>query len=157
MQNVESVYLLTAMQRSILLRVLKRAEAGAYVEQVSWTLEGDFDAAAFQRAWRQVSERHPVLRTSVFWEGLDEPLQVVRGSAALPLEEHDWRTVAEGEREERLERFLAEDRERGFDLAAPPLVRLARLRLPGGASAFVWSHHHLVLDGWSAALCLREL
>jgi amino acid adenylation domain-containing protein len=157
MQNVESVYLLTAMQRSILLRVLKRAEAGAYVEQVSWTLEGDFDAAAFQRAWRLVSERHPVLRTSVFWEGLDEPLQVVRGSAALPLEEHDWRTVAEGEREERLERFLAEDRERGFDLAAPPLVRLARLRLPGGASAFVWSHHHLVLDGWSAALCLREL
>ncbi|MEW5926514.1 MAG: amino acid adenylation domain-containing protein [Gemmatimonadota bacterium] len=157
MQNVESVYVLTAMQRSILLRVLKRTEAGAYVEQVGWTLEGDFDAPVFQRAWRLVSERHPVLRTSIFWEGLEEPVQVVRRSAALPVEEHDWREVGEGEREERLERFLAEDRDRGFDLAAAPLVRLSRLLLPGGASAFVWSQHHLVLDGWSAALCLREL
>ncbi len=157
MQNVENVYRLTAMQRSILLRVLKRAEAGAYVDQVGWTLEGDFDAPAFQRAWRLVSERHTALRTAIFWEGLEEPLQVVRRSAALPLEEHDWRTVTEGEREERLERFLAKDRERGFNLAVAPLVRLSRLRLPGGASAFVWSQHHLVLDGWSASLCLREL
>ncbi|MET0399651.1 MAG: amino acid adenylation domain-containing protein [Longimicrobiaceae bacterium] len=157
MQNVENVYRLTAMQRSILLRVLKHAEAGAYVDQVGWTLEGDFDAAAFQRAWQLVSERHTVLRTSIFWEGLEEPLQVVGESAALPLEEHDWRTVAEAEREERLERFLAKDRERGFDLAVAPLVRLSRLRLPGGSSAFVWSQHHLVLDGWSASLCLREL
>ncbi len=157
MQNVESVYPLTGMQQGILLRVLRHPQAGEYVEQVSWTLEGDFDAPAFERAWGLVTERHPVLRTAFFWEGLDRPLQVVRRAAALPVEELDWRGLGGAEREERLARFLADDRARGFRLSAAPLMRLTRIRLPGSASHFVWTHHHLLLDGWSAALCLRDV
>ncbi|HEX7243484.1 MAG TPA: amino acid adenylation domain-containing protein, partial [Longimicrobiaceae bacterium] len=157
MQNVESVYPLTGMQQGILLRVLRHPQAGEYVEQVSWTLEGDFDAPAFERAWGLVTERHPVLRTAFFWEGLDHPLQVVRRAAALPVEELDWRGLGGAEREERLARFLADDRARGFRLSAAPLMRLTRIRLPGSASHFVWTHHHLLLDGWSAALCLRDV
>ncbi|MBV9774698.1 MAG: AMP-binding protein, partial [Gemmatimonadetes bacterium] len=157
MENVESIYPLTGMQQAILLRVLRQPEAGEYVEQVSWTLEGEFDPAAFARAWRLAIDRHPVLRTSFFWEGLDQPLQVVRTHADLPVEEQDWQGVPEAERRERLARFLVTDRKRGFDLAAAPLMRLTRIRIAPDASHFVWTHHHLVVDGWSAALCLRDV
>ncbi|HLL47018.1 MAG TPA: condensation domain-containing protein, partial [Longimicrobiaceae bacterium] len=157
MENVESVYPLSAMQQSILLRVLMRPGSGEYVEQVAWTLEGAFDADAFARAWRVVMERHAVLRTAFFWEWLERPLQVVRTGRTLALEHHDWRALPAGAREAELERFLAADRLRGFDPTTAPLMRVSVIRLDGDATGFVWSYHHLLLDGWSAALCLRDL
>ncbi|HEX2188335.1 MAG TPA: condensation domain-containing protein, partial [Longimicrobiaceae bacterium] len=157
MENVESVYPLTGMQQGMLLRVLRRPGSGEYVEQVSWTLEGALDDAAFARAWRLVMDRHPVLRTAFLWEGLEQPLQVVRSGRALPTAEHDWRGVPAGERAERLAGWLAEDRARGFDLAAAPLMRLTALRLSGAETHWVWTYHHLLLDGWSASLCLRDV
>lgn len=50
MENVETIYPLTGTQQAILLRVLRPSGTGEYVEQVGWTLEGDFDAPAFARA-----------------------------------------------------------------------------------------------------------
>ncbi len=157
MQNVESVYALSPMQQSMLVRLLQAPELEEYPQQVRWTLAGDFDADAFRRAWREASARHPILRTAFFWEGLDEPLQVVRGRVEVPVEVLDWRGVPAAELEARLERWLREDRERGFDLHSAPLARVTCLRTGEREHRCVWSYHHLLLDGWSAALCLREV
>ena len=98
-----------------------------------------------------------MLRTVFFWEGLDQPLQVVRAEAAAPFETLDWSGVPAGEREARFAALLAADRARGFDLAAAPLARLLCIRLGPDEHRVAWSYHHLLLDGWSAALGLREL
>ncbi|HEX7241499.1 MAG TPA: condensation domain-containing protein, partial [Longimicrobiaceae bacterium] len=157
MQNVESVYALSPMQQGMLVRLLQAPELEEYPQQVRWTLAGDFDADAFRRAWREASARHSILRTAFFWEGLDEPLQVVRGRVEVPVEAPDWRGVPAAELEARLEAWLREDRARGFDLHAAPLARVTCLRTGEREHRCVWSYHHLLLDGWSAALCLREV
>ncbi|HEV7808196.1 MAG TPA: amino acid adenylation domain-containing protein, partial [Solirubrobacteraceae bacterium] len=61
------------------------------------------------------------------------------------------------ERADRLERLLDEDRRRGFDLERPPLLRLALIRWSDVTVKVLWSHHHLVLDGWSVQLLLGEV
>ncbi|HEX7240030.1 MAG TPA: condensation domain-containing protein, partial [Longimicrobiaceae bacterium] len=114
MENVESIYPLSAAQRGILLRMLRAPGLREYVEQVEWTLRGPYDGAAFEAAWRHVVARHPVLRSAFFWEGLDEPVQVVRRGAALPVERLDWRGVPAAGREERFRALEREDRARGF-------------------------------------------
>jgi amino acid adenylation domain-containing protein len=128
-----------------------------YFLQLSCRLDGDLDAAAFERAWQQVLDRHTALRTSFHWRELDRPLQVVHRQVAVPFESQDWRALAPDEQAERLERLLAEDRRRGFDLARPPLLRLALCRLADARYQLVWSFHHLLFDGWSMPLVIQEV
>ncbi|RMF35672.1 MAG: non-ribosomal peptide synthetase, partial [Chloroflexi bacterium] len=156
-RNIEDIYPLSPMQQGMLFHSLYAPETGVYFEQSSWTLRGPLDVPAFERAWQQVMDRHPVLRTAFLWEGLEEPLQVVYRRVDLPLEKLDWRGLPEAEQAERLAAFLQADRERGFNLAEPPLIRLTLIRTAEEAYQFVWSHHHSLMDGWSQPILVREV
>ncbi len=153
----EERYPLSPLQHGLLFHVLLEPGTEAYFEQRSWTLTGALDAHALRQAWALVLERHPALRTDFQWEGLEEPLQVVRTGVSLPWSELDWRGVPAGERPHRLESFLREDRARGFDLTRAPLLRFTLIQLEEQAHRFVWSFHHLLLDGWSLARVLSEV
>ncbi len=156
-RNIEAVYPLSPMQQGMLFHSLYAPESGVYFEQLSATLRGDLDLVAFERAWQRVIDRHPILRTAFAWKSLDRSLQVVHRRVSLQLEERDWRGASPAEQEARLEGFLQADRARGFDLSRAPLMRLALLRTADDVHAFVWSHHHILLDGWSLPLLLREV
>ncbi len=150
-------YPLTPLQQGILFHALHAGETGVYVEQVTCRVTGALDAAAFERAWRLVVERHPALRTACDWHGGHEPLQVVHRQVDLRVERHDWRGVPASERERRIDLFLAADRARGFDLAAAPLMRLSLLQLADDLHQAVWTNHHIILDGWSRPVVLDEM
>ncbi|MBV9772340.1 MAG: amino acid adenylation domain-containing protein, partial [Gemmatimonadetes bacterium] len=152
--EMEELYTLSPLQQGILFHALYEAESGIYFEQVVLSLDGAVDAEALRRAWAAVTERHPVLRTSFAWEELDTPVQRVHRSVPVALDEHDWRGDSP---DARLDAFLAADRETGFDLGRAPLQRLALIRTGEAEYRFVWSHHHILLDGWSVALVLREV
>jgi len=156
LSQIENVYPLSPMQQGMLFHTLYAPESGVYFEQMTCELAGELDLTAFERAWRRVAERHAVLRTAFDWQSLDEPVQVVLAGVDLPLAIEDWRGVDPAERDARLDALLAEDRERGFDLASAPLVRLRLLHLGERLNRFVWSHHHLLLDGWSMPILFRE-
>ena len=154
----EERYPLSPLQHGLLFQVLLEPGTDAYFEQRSWTLSGPLDVPALRGAWDAVVERHPALRTSFLWEGLDAPLQVVVARTPLPWIEQDWRGLSSEDAQARaLETFLHEDRARGFDLARAPLMRVALLRLKDAAWRFVWSFHHLLLDGWSLARVLGDV
>jgi len=157
MKNVEDLYPLTPLQQGLLFHTLQAPDGGLYLERLSCVLRGELDTAAFRQAWSTVLERHPILRTAFFWDDLEEPLQIVRGHVALPLHEEDWRALSVAEQEARLAAFLDDDLERGFELERAPLLRLSLFRLEDSAWRLVWSHHHMVLDGWSRVLVLREV
>ncbi|MBV9775089.1 MAG: AMP-binding protein, partial [Gemmatimonadetes bacterium] len=157
MENIENILPLSPMQRDILLRHLGAPGLEEYTEQVCWTIRGAYRPGVFARAWEQTVARHPTLRTAFFWEGLDRPLQVVHGQAELPTERLDWRGVPREELDGRMEALLAADRRLGFRIDAAPLMRLTEVRVADDEFRFVWSHHHLLLDGWSATVCIREV
>ena len=156
-RTIEAVYPLSPMQQGMLFHSLYAPESGVYVEQLSCTLRGDLDIPAFQRAWQRVVDRHAVLRTSFVWRQLDKTLQVVHRRVTVPLEQQDWRGLSPAQQRARLDAFLQQERRRGFDLSRPPLVRLALMRTAEDAHTFVWSHHHILLDGWSLPLILGEV
>ena len=156
-KNIENIYPLSPMQQGILFHSLYAPVSGVYVVQLSCVMRGSLNIAAFERAWQRVVERHAILRTAFVWEGLDEPLQVVGERVKLPLIQHDWRGLKSAEQEEQLESFLKADREGGFELSKAPLMRLTLFWLTDDTYRFVWSHHHMLLDGWSLPIIFKEL
>jgi amino acid adenylation domain-containing protein/non-ribosomal peptide synthase protein (TIGR01720 family) len=152
--RVEDLYPLSPMQQGMLFDCLHDA-GDAYVLQLSCGVRGELDTAAFAAAWRGVIDRHPILRTAFVWEGCDQPLQMVLRDVALDLGEEDWRELDVAEQERRLEQLGAE-RRRSFDLTRAPLIRLDLVRLSRQAWRFLWTFHHLVLDGWSMPIVFEE-
>ena len=90
MKNVADIYPLTPLQQGMLFHTLLGPESALYVTQISITLHGDLNVTSFRRAWEGVVERQPILRSLFMWEGLDEPLQVVRQTVELPWPEHGF-------------------------------------------------------------------
>ncbi|MBI0319404.1 condensation domain-containing protein, partial [Streptomyces javensis] len=128
-----------------------------YLVQLCLELEGPFDTARFRVAADALLRRHPHLRAAFLHDGLSHPVQAVAGAVSVPWQEVDLSTVAEGERRDAVERWLAEDRSARFDPARPPLVRFAVLRGGPDRHWLVITNHHLLWDGWSVPLVLREL
>jgi amino acid adenylation domain-containing protein len=153
---IEDVYELSPVQHGMLFHDQFAPGSGVYVVQFGCTFEGSLDYTAFEQAWDSVIERHPVLRSSYHWHSLDKPLQVVNRQARMKVEVHDWRNPAGEDQRARLDDALRRDRDRGFDLAEAPLMRCALFRVGDERHEFVWSFHHLLLDGWSVSLVLTE-
>ncbi|MBD2120460.1 non-ribosomal peptide synthetase [Trichocoleus sp. FACHB-262] len=157
MENIEDIYELSPTQQGLLFHTLHAPESGVYFEQFCWQLSGPLHRSAFQQAWQCLCDRHSILRTAFCWEGLEQPYQVVYRQVELPWEEQDWRQVSASEQEEKLQNFLQEDRDRGFVLPQAPLMRCTLIQIDEEAHYFIWSHHHLLLDGWSTALLFKEI
>ncbi len=157
MKNVQDIYPLSPLQKGLLFHALFDSRAGAYVERVSWSMRGEFDVDVFRSAWENVVRNQPILRTAFLSEGLDEPLQVVRQHVELPWELFDWRGLDAAEQSARFDALLDEERRRGFTPSEAPLMRLKLVCLAPGHYRFLWSYHHLLLDGWSIPLVLREV
>ncbi|BAZ30183.1 amino acid adenylation domain-containing protein [Cylindrospermum sp. NIES-4074] len=155
--NVQDFYPLSPMQQGMLFHTLYSPESGVYCEQLSCTLQGELNISAFQRAWQQILDRHPCLRTAFVWEGIKEPVQVVQRQVSLPWQQLDWRDLAVTAQQQQLEEFSQAEREKGFELRKAPLMRLALIQLTNDTYEFIWTHHHLLLDGWSTAIVLGEV
>jgi amino acid adenylation domain-containing protein len=155
--KVEDIYPLTPIQRGLLFHTLFAPESGVYIEQLGFTIEGTLDVEAFRNAWQAVIDRHPVLRTAFVTEDLKEPLQLVRPRVDVPWTSEDWRDVPPAQQDVRLAALSTDQRTRPFTLDRPPLMRMALVRLSATKYKFFWTFHHVLLDGWSVAMVLRDV
>jgi amino acid adenylation domain-containing protein len=151
----EDAYPLSPLQQGLLFHALYAPEQDVYLEQIHAEITGPLDRAAFTQAWQTVIDRHAVLRTAFVWEGVDEPVQRVVEIPPFPVEYADWREA--DAQASRLAEFLEADRRRGFDLGQAPLTRVSLVRLGEDRWHWIWTHHHLVLDGWCVSLVVGEV
>jgi surfactin family lipopeptide synthetase C len=157
-QPIEDIYELSPLQQGILFHSLYAApESGVYVVQVSYRIQANLDIFAFEQAWQQVIARHTVLRTSFHWQGLAKPLQVVHPQVKLIVRQEDWRSTNPDEQQTQLIAWLDADRQQGFAFDQVPLMRLTLIRFAEQDYQLIWSKHHLILDGWSTALVLKDV
>ena len=132
-----------------------RESVDVYAVQMVFRLEGELDAGALRAAADALVVRHASLRTRFQQRKSGAPVQVVLRELRMPWVEVDLRGRADAEVE--FDRLVGEDRARRFDLTRPPLVRLLLVRVGERDFRLVWSNHHIVLDGWSNAVLMREL
>ncbi len=157
MSKIEDSYALSPMQQGMLFQYQLAPDAGYYVQQLVGSFHEDIDVDAFRKAWERIILRYSILRTAFRWEDLEEPLQEVYEKVGLPFEMHDWRGLSAARQQERFEEFLKADRKKGFNLAEAPVLRLTFFRLAEEDYRFVWSYHHIIIDGMSRRVMMGEL
>jgi amino acid adenylation domain-containing protein len=149
----EDVYVLSPMQQGLLFHSLYAPDEQLYVDQLVLEIEARLDPGLLAAAWQRVVARHPALRTSFHWQGLDKPLQVVHREVTVPFAAHDRR----GEPRRRVDDLLEDIRRRGFQLGRPPLLRLDWVWTSETGGLLAWTYHHILLDAWSASVVLAEV
>ncbi|GEC05441.1 hypothetical protein SSP24_30960 [Streptomyces spinoverrucosus] len=158
---VEELLPLTPLQQGFFFHAVQALSGGpdgdAYVVQQVLDLAGPVDGPTLRRAAQHLLDRHAPLRAA-FRQGPDgTPVQIITRGAELPWREVDL-SAQDGEVRESLgEAVAADERAKGFDLAAPPLLRCALIRLGEHRSRLVLTFHHIVADGWSLPVLHREL
>ncbi len=145
--EIEAVLPLTPMQEGMLFHHLRDGGRDPYVTQVALELTGDVDPGLLGRAWQLAADWHPALRAEFAWEGRERPVQVIRRVVELPVR------VREGA-ENALEEVLAGARSPGFELSLAPLARIDLVRTRPDRLVCAFTHHHILLDGWSLPLVL---
>ena len=122
-------------------------------------LEGRLDASSLEASLNEIVRRHEVLRT-VFVTRDGEPVQIILPDLRLPLPLIDLTSLPSTERETAIRQLCDEEVLRPFDLSTGPLVRARLLRLaklPREEHVLLLSMHHIVSDGWSMGLLIREV
>lgn len=154
-RDVEDIYELTPLQQGILFHALYDEDPTLYVNQRSFVVDGPLQVDRLLAATAETVAAHAALRTSFHWEGLDKPLQVVHREVPLGATTLDW--TGTQDYNEPLRRLLAEDLNAGFDPSRAPLQRLHLITLSDTRHVMVWTHHLLLLDGWSVPVFVREV
>ncbi|MGW0601615.1 amino acid adenylation domain-containing protein [Streptomyces sp. NPDC002776] len=156
--GLQDILPLSPLQEGMLFHNLfDGEELDAYNVQVFVELAGTVDTDRLRGAIEALLKRHANLRAAFRHEGLKRPVQLIPRAVTLPWREEDLSGLPEAEREAVAERIASEDRWRRFDLGKPPLMRFTLIRLGGGRTRLVMTNHHILLDGWSMPVLLREL
>lgn len=149
-------YPLSSMQQGMLFHCLHHQQQGVDSEQLLYTLPEIVDLDALEWAWQQVLQRYPNLSVSFNWQHQPEPVQQVHPQVQIPHRRYDWRNLPATVQTEQFEALLEADRQHGFDCCQPPLMRLTSVRLAEARYQIVWTFHHILLDGRSLPIVLRE-
>ncbi|KAF0846566.1 non-ribosomal peptide synthetase [Nocardia caishijiensis] len=155
--DLADVWPLSPLQYGLLFHALYDSDtADGYTVQSLLTLAGTVDSARLRRAAQALVDRHENLRAA-FVETADGPRQLVRAHAEIQWSDVDLTDIAEEQRARELDRMIELDALTRFDLTRPPLLRFTLITTAPDTYRLVMTNHHLVLDGWSTPLLVREL
>ena len=153
--TIAGLYRLSDLQQGMLFHGLYEQGSGAYVEQFGCELIS-VDIQQFIRSWVHLISHHSILRTGFEYDAFKVPVQCVYKEVVMPIEVLDYREMDEAGQAQAIREYEAADRRRGFDFKAPPLMRVGLLQLSEDRYYMLWSHHHIIFDGWSVSLLMGE-
>ncbi|HYG08577.1 MAG TPA: condensation domain-containing protein, partial [Pyrinomonadaceae bacterium] len=131
-------------------------ESALYNIAVAIRIKGALDAAALEESLQEIVRRHETLRTT-FDTLNDQPVQIIAPEMPLPLPITDLSGLAPSERETEVRRLKKAEGARPFDFARGPLIRAGLLRLDANEHVLLLTMHHIISDGWSLGILIREV
>jgi amino acid adenylation domain-containing protein len=154
---IEDLLRLSPIQKSLLAHTIASGSKHTGVRQKAYRWQGNLHPGLFQQAWKFLVLHTAILRSSVPWEGLDKPVQVVHKQLELPLVEHDWSHIPSYEQQPTFMALCKSEREEGFDVEEPPLLRLVRVQTGATEHLLLWTFHGFVADAMSIDLVMQEV
>jgi amino acid adenylation domain-containing protein/non-ribosomal peptide synthase protein (TIGR01720 family) len=157
LEPIQDIYPLSPMQQGMLFQSELNRKSGDYIIQLTCQIEGEFNSTTFEQAWQTLVNRHDSLRARVFTMPSATPLQVIMQTATLPWNMLDWRNLTSDAQVQRWEALIDQDRHTDFDTALAPMMRCTIVRKSDRSWLFLWSHHHMLTDGWCLPILTREV
>ncbi|MGW3226883.1 non-ribosomal peptide synthetase, partial [Streptomyces sp. NPDC001157] len=156
--GLEDVLPLSPLQEGMFFHALYAGEGvDVYTVLTPLELTGGLDAPRLRRACDALLARHTNLRAGFVQSAADRSLQLVHREVVTPWREVTLDGYPEDEQQHLLAQILDEERTRRFDMARPPLLRFTLIRLTAERHVLLMTNHHIVVDGWSWPLLVRDL
>lgn len=154
--KIQHILPLTPMQEGLLFNYLNSPGSEAYFEQTSFQIHGDIDMEYVFHSFEIWIARHDVFRTLFIYQNVEKPKQIVLHQRRCNVFFNDLSTGDKADIATLIEAYQEQDRRRGFDLSRDMPIRLAVFRIDKKIYQFIFSFHHIILDGWSFGLLLGE-
>lgn len=154
---LQQLYIATPMQQGMLFHGLFDGTGESYTSQNYCDINVAIDTQHFKQAWLQVLGRHDILRTCFVGLETKQVHQLVLSEVELPFCVLDWSNVPEHEQASRCAALHREDKGKGFCFGKAPLMRVTIAKLSEYKYHLLWSHHHVLTDGWCTPVILREV
>ncbi|WP_088549662.1 non-ribosomal peptide synthetase [Paenibacillus aquistagni] len=153
--NVEDIMALTPLQEGLLFHYRSGQNKGHYTQQFALRMAGSCCVATFKQAWQDVARVNELLRTVYRWERLEKPIQIVLKEHEIPIEVHDYSQCSSEQSDAMVEEIKCKDRSKELNLEVAPM-RMMLCLLPDEACELVMTWHHILFDGWSNGVLLKE-
>ncbi len=155
--GLKDIYPLSPLQEGMLYHKIYEDKSAAYLEQISFTINGGLDIGKFRQSWNELFMRHDVFRTVFVYKGTPEPLQIVLKERMADFRFEDLSSYKGNEQESYIKQQKQMILENGFDLSKDVLMKVTVLKLGDETFKLLWSYHHIVMDGWCLGIVLGEL
>ncbi|MBW4431911.1 MAG: condensation protein [Pelatocladus maniniholoensis HA4357-MV3] len=144
-----------AQQRLYFLHQLD-PKSYAYNDYAALLLQGSLNIKALKQSINEIVRRHEILRTCLQIVN-GQPVQIIAPALEIPLPLVDLEDLPDTEQETEVQRLRQENYQQSFDLAQVPLLRLTLLRFKNRQYVLLITIHHIIFDGWSQGVFIREL
>ncbi|MCP4157692.1 MAG: amino acid adenylation domain-containing protein, partial [bacterium] len=153
-ENIKDIYPLSPMQEGMYFHARYEKKSTAYFEQFSYRIKADLKIPQVEKSLNDLLKRYDVLRTVYIEKAGHRPLQVVLKER--PIDFYYGDITRKENKEDYIAQYLRKDRENTFDLARDMLMRVSVLKTGSSEYEFIWSHHHIVMDGWCKEILIAE-
>ncbi|WP_298427966.1 condensation domain-containing protein, partial [uncultured Kordia sp.] len=154
--KVVDIYPLSPLQEGLLFHSLYDNDTSGYAIQFQCDIINEFSKESFYKTWKYLIEKHTILRTAIYAEGLAIPVQCIYEDVQLPIQEIDFSEHSEETLKQKLNKFLEQDRNTGFELKKAPLFRISLLNIGNGKTRMIFTNHHILWDGWSLSSLMQR-
>lgn len=152
--NIKAIYHLSPMQEGMFFNWKYNPSSSTYFNQASYRIKGDMDIDIVKQSLRQLYLRHDILRTVFVQKTTERPLQIVLKEREIDIGYHDIMKLED--KEAFIKAYKQKDIDRNFDLEKDLLMRMSVIRTGQDEYEFIWSFHHILMDGWCIAVLTRE-
>lgn len=156
MAAVEKIFPLTSMQQAMLFHNLKDEQRSAYLNQHIIEMKGKIDIDVFTKAISALTERFEIFRTRIVYKKLERPVQVVLKKADMDFKIFDFSGYSSDVQKSEIEKFLEQDKEKGFELDKDIPCRITLIKLNDELYQNIWSFHHILMDGFCVNIIAED-
>ncbi len=147
-KNIETILPIKEIQEAMLLHHLYSENDAGFL-LVEFRIKGLLDKNRFEKAWSQVVKRHEILRSSIHWEKIKRPLQIVHKIGSPNFRFMDWSNLSKEQQGIELKSLRSKIKSIGVDFNKFPLLEFYIVQIDLDNHIFLWPSHHLLVDGWS--------
>ncbi|MEW9702891.1 amino acid adenylation domain-containing protein [Paenibacillus sp. SI8] len=155
--TIQKVYPLTPMQEGMLFHTIMDPDSSAYHNLLQAQIYGELDSSLFEQSFNQLIEENDILRTAFVHQNLQRPRQVVLNKRTIQLHVEAIGHLDEKEQEACIESYIGTRHAARYNLAKDIPMHIAIFQIAEQEYRFIWSHHHILMDGWGLGIVINRL
>lgn len=155
-ENVEDILPLTPTQEGMLFHYLRNENSRQYYVTLMLTLSGEIDFEIMKEAWHAAANSNEVLRSIFRWKKLNKPIQVILKKDEIPFYEYDISEESDESKKETIQHLKEKNMQEPIDISVAPL-KITLCRLSKKESVMFITNHHILYDGWSNGVILKDV